>query len=271
MNLKTMNLKINPVSFQEIADPESLSLLGKIGRGIALLYQAIKENKVHFPRKMEVSGAVGITNLPPVKIDNLHDLGSYFSSLEKRIGSLAQAIQAIRIENTIEADKEGLRVVSKTLASLEKALLSIGGTKKESSSPMMSEEDSRALQGIESAIKNLYSFEVEKPTFVPPPVTNVNINGLNGAFLSTKVSVTTTATALPTTALTHRRGLLVYNNSSVSLYIGDSTVDTNGFIIPASSYSPPFDAGDQMTLYGVVATGTADVRVIEMSNTNLGR
>ena len=270
-----MNLKINPVSFQEIADPESLSLLGKIGRGIVLLYQAIKENKVQFPKRMEVSGDVGITHLPAIKIDNFHDLGSYFSSLEKRIGSLAQAIQSVRIENTIEADKECMRIVSKNLASLEKALLSMKGSEKESvSSPTMSDEDSRALQGIESAIKNLYTFETEKPTFVPPAVTHVSLNALSGVIKTTSATVSTTPIGLPTYGvLSNRRSIVIYNNdSTTTLYYGGSEVSTsNGLPVPPNSYSTILDLGTSVVPYAVVASGSVNVRVMEVSDAAAGR
>ena len=36
--------------------------------------------------------------------------------------------------------------------------------------------------------------------------------------------------------------------------------------IPASTYSPPLDAGSQMIVYGRVNSGTADVRVLEVSD-----
>jgi hypothetical protein len=109
------------------------------------------------------------------------------------------------------------------------------------------------------------------PQKVPQPVTNININPLRGDFKTTAVTVTTTPTALPTTPLENRRALIVYNNSSSTIYLGGSSVTaSNGLPLEASSYSPPFDAGAKMTLYGIVNSGTANVRVLEISNDAIG-
>jgi len=109
------------------------------------------------------------------------------------------------------------------------------------------------------------------PQKVPQPVTNININPLRGDFKTTAVTVTTTPTALPTTPLENRRALIVYNNSSSTIYLGGGSVTaSNGLPLEASSYSPPFDAGVRMTLYGIVSSGTANVRVLEISNDAIG-
>jgi len=109
------------------------------------------------------------------------------------------------------------------------------------------------------------------PQKVPQPVTNININPLRGDFKTTAVTVSTMATALPPTPLANRRALIVYNASSSIVYLGGSDVTTsNGLPLEASTYSPPFDAGVKMTLYGIVSSGTANVRVLEISNEAIG-
>ena|SRR3990167_3939167 len=68
----------------------------------------------------------------------------------------------------------------------------------------------------------------------------------------TAVSVTTAATALPTTALANRKGLWVFNPSASgqTLYVGgsDITGTNNAEIFPGASI--PFPMTDELTLYG---------------------
>ena len=87
--------------------------------------------------------------------------------------------------------------------------------------------------------------------------------GLGGAALGTVVSVTTSATALPSSALTARKALAVRNVGALTVYIGGSGVaTTSGFpLYPGESQA--FDAS--LVLYGIVAAGTCEVRVLEMS------
>lgn len=71
----------------------------------------------------------------------------------------------------------------------------------------------------------------------------------------TAVSVGTTATAIPTTALANRKGIWVFNpsGSGQTLLVGDSTITgtNNAEIFPGASV--PFPMTDGMTLYGRAA------------------
>jgi len=80
---------------------------------------------------------------------------------------------------------------------------------------------------------------------------------------ASSVTVGTTPTALPATALADRRYLLIYNNSSATIYVGHSTVTTGTGIpiIAKASLSLSLDAG--VILYGIEATGSRNVRVLE--------
>lgn len=110
------------------------------------------------------------------------------------------------------------------------------------------------------------------PSKTPTPVTNFNINPLRGVVLTTTVSVGTSATALPETPLENRRSFMVFNNdASKTVYIGGSEVTAaNGLPVLAQNYSPTIDAGEKMIVYGVASSGTAEVRVIEVSNNAIG-
>lgn len=88
--------------------------------------------------------------------------------------------------------------------------------------------------------------------------------GYNGTILTTAVSVATTATALPTTPLANRKTAQIQNLSNQTLYLGGSGVTTaNGLQIPAGE-TESIDLGT-VVLYGIVATSTANVIVMEIS------
>ena len=82
------------------------------------------------------------------------------------------------------------------------------------------------------------------------------------------VTVTATATAIPTTPMNNRKAISVRNwDSSNTVYIGTSTVTTaTGY--PLQPYeSFPFDVSQGLALYGICDTGlTAEIRYVEINN-----
>ena len=111
------------------------------------------------------------------------------------------------------------------------------------------------------------------PQKYPMPVTHISMNALGGFLKSRNITVTTSLTPLPDEVLDQRRSLVLFNNSSATtVFIGGSDVTaTNGVPVPAQTYSPAIDAGEAMIVYGIVSTGSADVRVLELSDINVGR
>lgn len=89
------------------------------------------------------------------------------------------------------------------------------------------------------------------------------------ALTSRAVTVTTSATRLDATSADEsRRGssVLPYNAGAVTVYLGGSDVTTaNGVPMSASSYGPSYDLAVSDALYGIVASGTCDVRVQEVA------
>lgn len=88
------------------------------------------------------------------------------------------------------------------------------------------------------------------------------------AVKSRAVSVGTTATRLDSTTdesdYVAGQSLAVYNNGAVTVYLGGSDVTTsNGAPVAAGAWGPSFDLEGQHPLYGIVASGTAEARVIE--------
>jgi len=86
-------------------------------------------------------------------------------------------------------------------------------------------------------------------------------------FKTTQVTVTNTATALPTDNLDDRKAVSVRNwSNSITVFVGGADVTTaNGY--PLQAYeSLPFNMSQGADLYGITASGTADCRVIEVDN-----
>lgn len=89
------------------------------------------------------------------------------------------------------------------------------------------------------------------------------------AVTSGVVSVGTTATLLsgPDTDTTFGQTLYVTNSSDVIVYLGsgDVTGETDGYPLAAGDSFPwPMMLGGGEAVYGIVATGTADVAVFRL-------
>ena len=276
--LESINTSLQEIKTQEVkevSDSKSLVVLESVKEGIASLTKAV-EKKPEYPKITEVTGKVSITALPAVKVENMKDYGSYFTSLEKKVGELLSVLK--EKEKTSPSSSSGtdstlIRTLTKQFSILEKALVDLKKVQKEDikQNPDRTDELLESLSKIDSTMSSLVEFEVNKPTLVTPPVTNISINALNGTFLTTAVSVGTSATALPTSPFANRRSLIVFNNSANTIYIGNSDVTTtSGLPVLKDSYSPEFNAGSGMNLYGIASTGTNNVRVIEISNAQKG-
>lgn len=87
----------------------------------------------------------------------------------------------------------------------------------------------------------------------------------NIAVVAAAVTVTTSATALPASAAANRRSIVIQNRGNNPIFVGPSGVTTaSGIEIPkGGSYEA--EAGPTVAFYGITATGTADIRVLELS------
>lgn len=88
------------------------------------------------------------------------------------------------------------------------------------------------------------------------------------AVKSRAVSVATTATQLDSTTDNDDgspgESIAVYNNGAATIYIGGSSVTTaTGSPVAAGTWGPTFDLGPGEPLYGIVASGTVEARVLE--------
>lgn len=214
-----------------------------------------------FPKEMKVNGEVDIASLPPVTITNLKEISTFISALQQTtLNSISQAMKEskTKIPSSFTVNNElSIKDWGDLIDGIEEL--------KKGFNLLINKE--AATIGFPAG-----SIPVEIQNWmIPQPVNHVSINALRGFALSTAVTVTNTVTPLPSTPLANRRTLIVYNNSSQTVEIGGSTMTFGtGLPIPASSFSPPLDAGIQMIVYGIVSSGTANVRILEVSEENSG-
>lgn len=88
---------------------------------------------------------------------------------------------------------------------------------------------------------------------------------LGGAVLSSSVAVGSTATAIPTTPLTSRKSLILYNSGTSRISLGGIGVTTTtGLPLGTADYSPSIDLGTTV-LYGIADTAGGTVIAMEAS------
>lgn len=251
------------LTFQEKADPKSLEIMAKIGNALAMIYKSIPKSVI-LPRIFQVKGQVEITKQPSVKIQNLDELERYFKSLESMLRTFAQAASTAPapIVNIPKFDMpKGTGMSPKMEALLESLNDKIGDLRP-------AKESKLSMSKTENLLESL----INKPTFTPQPVTNISINALQGLIKTSNDTVGTGLTPLPSYGrLFNRRAIQIYNNSSNTIYIGGSDVTaTNGFPVTGNNFSPTIDAGYNMIVYGIAATGSNNVRVMEVATKSEG-
>lgn len=94
----------------------------------------------------------------------------------------------------------------------------------------------------------------------------VKIAPLALSIKSSTITVTTSATALPTTALKGRESISIRNKDSATttIFIGGSDVTAaNGYPLDSTTPAISIDINDSVVIYGITSSGTADARIIE--------
>jgi hypothetical protein len=81
--------------------------------------------------------------------------------------------------------------------------------------------------------------------------------------LQQAVTIGATATAIPTTALSARHSLLIFNNASNPVFLGSASVSTaNGYpLYPRGQLLVQIEDG--VTLYGISSAGGDEIRCME--------
>lgn len=86
------------------------------------------------------------------------------------------------------------------------------------------------------------------------------------AIKSSSVTVGTSAAALPSSALSGRKSMIIQNLGAADIYIGASGVAVgDGFKVAAGASSPSFAFSSSVTVYGISGSAGNDVRVLEAS------
>lgn len=89
------------------------------------------------------------------------------------------------------------------------------------------------------------------------------INPISATLTPTSTTVGVTATLLPATALAGRRSVVVHNSGSVTVFLGPSSVTTANGLPIAPNEKISLDINASVLLYGIVSSGSADVRTLE--------
>ena len=91
----------------------------------------------------------------------------------------------------------------------------------------------------------------------------VDIIALRNGINSGTITVTTSATKIPTTPLAGRRCIIIVNISTGTIYIGNSSVTTAIGYQLYTQQSLAIDAGEQIDIYGI-AGSSLEVRYLEI-------
>lgn len=91
----------------------------------------------------------------------------------------------------------------------------------------------------------------------------------NGSMLQQQISVTNTATQLPTAALANRKSLMIQNTGANKLYVGSATVTssgaTTGIELPANSFME-LEVGPAVPVYAIKVGATGNnVNILELA------
>ncbi len=246
----------------EVKFPDSLPMKGKFDVG---KIDNLPSVDVKSMRNVEPLTVDRVNKMPPVEVSNLGDLSKSFSvSFKELRADMLNLMKVLKVDIPTAFDiKSPVKIQSwgdliDGIEELKKGfnlLINKEGTEYSSSNPMP------------------VAITSYPPVMVPQPVTHISINALNGFVKTTAATVGTSLAILPSYGvLSSRRSIIIYNNSSNTIYIGGSDVTTsNGMPVPANSYSPILDAGASLIVYGIAATAGNNVRVMEISDENSGR
>ena len=91
----------------------------------------------------------------------------------------------------------------------------------------------------------------------------VDIVALRNGITQGTVTVGTSATAIPSSNLSGRRVIIIVNISTSNIFIGNNVVTTSNGYQLYSQQSVSMDISDAVTVYGIVSSGTAEVRYLE--------
>lgn len=132
--------------------------------------------------------------------------------------------------------------------------------------------DAATLAALENITVSATDLDIRDLAFATDSVTahqggswTVTAAAPNTTVLATAVSVTTSATLLPASALANRKKIEIQNNGDKSIFVGGSGVTTASGVEVAKGATYSQELGPSALIYAIVASGTCDVRVMEIS------
>lgn len=94
---------------------------------------------------------------------------------------------------------------------------------------------------------------------------SVSVSVPNTALACVAVSVASTETALPSSALAARKLLQIQNNGDKPVFIGPTGLSVSNGLEIAKGATETLEVGPSVVVYGICASGTVDCRVLELS------
>ena len=89
------------------------------------------------------------------------------------------------------------------------------------------------------------------------------VDRIAGRIVPTATTVSTNATAIPATAATGRKSIILHNAGSNTIYLGNASVTTSNGLLLEPSEKLSIDLDKEVVLYGIVAESTEVIRSLE--------
>ena len=87
-------------------------------------------------------------------------------------------------------------------------------------------------------------------------------NNINSRIRPGKINANATAAKIVAIPLPGRKSIVIKNNGSVPIYLGEDDVDSNDYPLGAGE-KEGYDIGPAVNIYVRTASGTCDVRFLE--------
>lgn len=252
-NVTTMKLdSIQKIDIAELSQKDVIEKLDIVQKTLSEAIKKVSDKDIVIPpplKQVDVEGIVDVSALP-------EKLYSQFNDLKASLKALESGIKGIKLD--VPTPKDIIFPTEMSISNLKALQDSIVELK-------------TAIKEIPQAVMpefpdtiNIGNFPAQK---IPQPVTNFNLNPLQGILKTTGMTVGNTATLIPATAVERRRHIQIFNNDDTNiLYIGGSDVTTsNGIPIDAKSFSQGIDASSNMAIYGI-STTDINIRVLEITS-----
>lgn len=245
-----LNAKISDVQFKKPVEAKIINT---------------KDFKQDFPKEIKVSN-IGDIKLPKQEKIDISSLERRLDSLKSSFSDVVKLLPSLKSEKIEFPKQKAIKIPDKVSVKEAKQIITAF---------------TDGLQGVRDDLGLVHNAitELEIPesrggggasVVSSPVVSDVGIKALRGVPKSSVVTVSTSATKLPDTPLEYRRSLIIFNNSSNTIYLGGSDVTTStGLPVSADSYSPPIDAGANMHIYAI-AGSSSELRVFEVSSEREG-